>query len=348
MKRPTIKDIARLAGVTPATVSMALNSSGRISRKTRERIIEIAGNLRYRPNPLARGLVARKTNLIGVVLIEVAVSFFKDILRGLEDALQPHGYGLILNVTSGDPKREDTFVRFHHDKRVDALILEPTPRFENRPLLEELAQSGLPILTMLHSTFGWGNSLIAVNNDLGAKTATSHLLEAGRRIAHIRGPNEAIEALARARGYHKALRDAGLDADPVLEGNNKSGWYTPEEGYAQMKRLLERAPKPPEGVFADSDSLAYGTMQAVNERGLRVPEDVEIVGFDDVELATLSRPPLTTVAQPKYQLGYRAGQMILQMIDDKVPVRDILKPQLVIRESTRPRPSVAMPTAPAF
>ena len=347
MKRPTIKDIARLAGVTPATVSMALNASGRISLKTRDRIREIAHNIDYRPNPLARGLVARKTNLIGVVIIEVAVSFFKDILRGLEDALQPHGYGLILNVTSGDPKREENFVRFHHDKRVDGLILEPTPRFQNRPLLEDLALSGLPILTILHSTFGWGNSLIAVNNDLGAKTATGFLLEAGQRIAHIRGPNEAIEALARTRGYRKALRDAGLDVDPTLEGDNESGWFTPEEGYAQMKRLLDRIPTPPEGVFADSDSLAYGAIQALNERGLRVPADVEVVGFDDVELATLSRPPLTTVAQPKYQLGYRAGQMLLQLIADKIPTREILKPQLVIRESTRHRPPVS-PNTPPF
>lgn len=337
MKRPTIKDIARLAGVTPATVSMALNGNGRISARTRERINEIAKNLNYRPNPLARGLVARRTNLIGVVIIEVAVSFFKDILRGLEDALQPHGYGLILNVTSGDPKREENFVHFHHDKRVDALILEPTPRFQNRPLLEEMAKSGLPILTILHSTFGWGNSLITVNNDHGAKLATNFLMESCRRIAHIRGGEESIEAVARQRGFRKALRDAGIEPDPALDGINESGWYTPEEGYAQMKRLLETCGKPPQGIFADSDSLAYGAIQAMNEKGLHVPGDVEVVGFDDVEIATLCRPALTTVAQPKYQLGLQAGQMLLQLMADKVPTREVLKPHLVVRESTKPR-----------
>ncbi len=337
MKRPTIKDIARLAGVTPATVSMALNGNGRISVRTRERIIEIARNLDYRPNPLARGLVAQKTHLIGVVIIEVAVSFFKDILRGLEDFLQPHGYGLILNVTGGDPKREEKFVRFHHDKRVDGLILEPTPRFQNRPILEEMSKSGLPVLTMLHSTYGWGNSLITVNNELGAKLAASFLLQGCRRIAHVKGPSEAIEALARLRGFRKALREAGIEPDPELSGVNESGWYTPEEGYAQMKRLLETYKKPPEGIFADSDSLAYGAIQALNEAGLNVPGDVEVVGFDDVEIATLARPALTTVAQPKYQLGYQAGKMILDLIENHTPTRDVLKPHLVVRESTRPR-----------
>jgi len=337
MKRPTIKDIARLAGVTPATVSMALNGNGRISTRTRERVLEIARNLDYRPNPLARGLVARRTHLIGVVIVEVAVSFFKDILRGMEDALQPHGYGLILNVTNGDPKREEKFVQFHNDKRVDGLILEPTAKFQNRTLLEEMVKSGLPVLTILHSTYGWGNSLIAVNNDLGAKLATTLLLEGCKRIARIKGPSEAIEAAARQRGHRRTLREAGIEADPKLEGQNESGWYTPEEGYAQMKRLLATCGAPPDGVFADSDSLAYGAIQAMNEGGLNVPGDVEVVGFDDVEIATLSRPTLTTVAQPKYQLGYQAGQMILQLINDKTPTREVLKPHLVVRDSTRPR-----------
>lgn len=334
-KRPTIKDIARLVGVTPATVSMALNNSGRISAKTRERVLDVAHQLDYHPNPLARGLVAQKTNLIGVALVEVAVSFFKDILRGLEDALQPHGYGLILNVTNGDPEREERFVRLHSEKQVDGLILEPTSHFENRSMLENMAQSGLPIVTILHSTWGWGNSSISVNNELGARQGTELLLKNCRRIAHLRGPHDSIESLARLRGYRKALRAAHVAEDPKLLGVNGTSLFTVEEGFSQMQRLLQSNSIPPEGVFAASDSLAWGAVRAIREAGLRVPDDIQVVGFDDIEMATLCYPPLTTVAQPKYPLGFKAGQMLLQMIEDRKPQREILMPELIIRESTR-------------
>ncbi len=338
MKRPTIKDIARLAEVTPATVSMALNDSGRISAKTRERIREIAQQLDYRPNPLARGLVARKTHLVGVILIEVADSFFKDILRGLEDALQPEGYGILLNVTNGDPEREARFLRFQTDKRVDALIMEPTMRLDNRAALEKLVVAGLPILTILHTTWGWGNSSVSVNNELGAREATDYLAQRCRRVAHLSGPKESVEAEARMSGYRKALRKVGQALDPRMEPPNESGRYTHEEGYAQMRRLLLGDIPRPDGVFAASDSLALGAIRAIHDAGLRVPEDVEVVGFDDIEIASLCRPPLTTIAQPKYRLGKKAGEILLRVLDKKTAVREILKPHLVVRESTFPRP----------
>ncbi len=337
MKRATIKDIARIAGVTPATVSMALNDSGRISAKTRERIREIALQLDYHPNPMARGLVARRTHLIGVILIEVADSFFKDILRGLEDAFQPRDFGLILNVTNGDPEREKRSILFQSEKRVDALVIEPTMKLENREILQNLAQRGMPILTILHSTWGWGNSSVSVNNEQGARDATAFLAETGRRIAHLRGPADSVEAQARLRGYKKALKESGLESLPELVAENDSGRYTLEEGYRQMTRILQSGAPRPDGVFAASDSLAWGALRAIMDAGLRVPEDIEVVGFDDIEIASLCRPPLTTIAQPKYQLGKQSGELLMQMIEKPRPVKQVLKSELVVRESTRPR-----------
>ena len=327
----TIADIAREAGVSRATVSLALNGRPGVAPETRRRILEIAEKLHYQPNASARGLALQKTQTIGVIVPDIGSPFYAELIRGVEEEASRADYYLMLLTTAGKPSREEMYFRLLGEQRVDGIIVL-TPRGDEA-LLRRIQAKGFPLVVVDRDIQSADDVVeVVVDNFHGALAAVQHLIGLGyRRIAFINGIPELQASQDRRRGYQVALQEKGIDLRPewVVEGE-----FTDAGGYRAMKRLLATDP-PPEAVFAASDAMALGAIRAIREQGLRVPQDVAIVGFDDVPLAAQVDPPLTTVRQPISEMGRMACRLLVQLIQGE-PVlqrKVVLHTQLVVRQS---------------
>lgn len=326
----TIKDIARTTGLNISTVSRSLTGQVGVSRETRSRVVAAARRLNYRRNTLASGLITRRTRTLGLILSDVRNPFSAELARGVEDAACKAGYDLVLCNSDLEPDKELAYIRSLVEKRVDGILINSVRRGDL-----DVPRS-VPVVFFNRPIRRRDYSEVTANNFEGGLAATRHLLELGHtRIVHLTGAAGHINLADRARGYLRAMRDAAVKALPLLRGP-----HSYQGGYDLTRRLLESGGRRPTAIFAGNDALAIGGMRALREVRLRIPEDFSIVGFDDIETAALLAPPLTTVYQPKYEMGQAAVEILLRRLegqDGGVAEHRVLGTRLIVRESTAAR-----------
>jgi LacI family transcriptional regulator len=336
-KRSTAQDVAKLAGVSRTTVSFVLNKVDgiRISPDTRQRVLDVAQQLNYHPDATARRMVSGRTKVIGFVLRQspdqaFADHFLPQVLAGLSHAASEQGYHLMIEPIPPDVA-SGAYTRLIRERHVDGIILSG-PRFDDQDLLRIHAE-GAPIVLMGRLPNA-DIPFVDVDNIGGARTATQHLIDLGhQRIGLITNADPAYTASAdRLAGYRSALEAAGLIFDQSLV---RYGDFTPHGGDVAMTDLLQVTPRPT-AFFIASDTVALGALQAIRRSGLRVPDDVAIVGFDDVPLSDLIDPPLTTIRLPAYGLGLGAAEMLIKLIGKEEIEQPsvILETELIVRKSS--------------
>ena len=307
----TIKDVAREAGVSVATVSRVFNGSGPVSEAARLTVREVAARLCYSPHGVAKSLITSKTSTIGVLLPDLYGEFFSEFIRGCDEASQRNGYHVLVS-SSHDGKNEIEAALLAMRGRVDGLIVM-SPHLDT-PSLVANVPSTLPIVLLNTAIPGVGYDGITIENRRGAHAMVSHLLSLGHRsIAMITGARGNYDAAERLRGYRKAMREAGITVPNEWE---LPGDFSEGAGYRAIGTLLALTPRPT-AVFAANDSMAIGAMSALREAGLRVPDDMAVGGFDDIPLARYMSPPLTSVHVAIAELGTRAVQTVLHAVDHK-------------------------------
>jgi LacI family transcriptional regulator len=321
----TIRDVAAKAGVSVATVSRVFNHKGPIREDTIRRVMDVAGEMQYVPHAGARSLSTRSTRTIGVVLPDLHGEFFSEVIRGIDLAARQHGYHLLLSGSHSDRDEMRAVVQAVRGL-VDGLIVM-SPDLEPSTLLADLP-SGIDVV-MLNSRVE-GRASITVNNSGGARDVVRHLHALGhKRIAFIAGPPHNADAEQRRRGFRTATRAAGIEAFEL------PGFFTETSGHEAAQQILAMRSRP-SAVFAANDSMAIGALSAFRDAGLRVPEDVAIVGFDDIPIARFLTPPLTTVRVEIAELGRRAVGHVVGSLEnggDGAKKRDVIKTTLVVRES---------------
>jgi LacI family transcriptional regulator len=333
---PTLRDVAEAAGVHAATASRALNPAtrGLVNADTARRVIKVAEQLGYRPNPIARGLKTAKSGTVGLVIPDLTNPLFPPIVRGIEDVLEPAGYsGLIVN-TDNDPGRERVQIEHLRSRQVEGLIVA-TARVEH-PLLEELHREGVVMVMVNRRPEGVDVPSITPDDAAGVELAVRHLAGLGHtRLAHVAGPSNTSTGVTRARAFRATVHDLGLDDDPTLV-TTASQW-SEESGALALRRMLD------EGVdftaiVAGNDLIALGCYDVFLERDIRCPEDVSVVGFNGMPFLDKLRPPLTSIAIPHQQIGAEAARLLLDSLADiSRPARSVLLPlSLVVRGSTAP------------
>ncbi len=334
-ERPKIKDIAERAGVSVATVSRALSGSSLVTDETRKRIHELARELNYRPNVSARNLRTRRSMSVLLVVRDVGNPFYLEILKGVEATARAAGYAVLMGNTENDPDREVEYFNMLRDGHADGMILMTGKLPEPQPG-ESAAVSHLPIVVALEMIETAGFPHVQIDNSAAARSAVEHLIALGhRRIAHVAGPLPEVMAMHRRDGYRAAMAAAGL---PIPEGFEVRGDYLLESGEACATALFDLA-EPPSAIFVANDEMAYGAIHALRRLGLDVPGDVSVVGFDDLYLSKAFYPPLTTVSQPRADIGRTAMSLLLDILsgDDVAAAPAVVLPTaLNIRGSTAP------------
>lgn len=329
---PTIKDVAQLANVSPTTVSYVLNGTRYVSPATEARIRAAIEELDFRPNSVARSLRAKRTLTAGMIVSDIANPFFADIVRGAQDVLTRKHYTLILSNTDESPEREIEAINLLRQKKVDGLIAVSTGA--NADAFYKVAAEQLPIVLVDRQLPGDRLCTVRVDDEQGAYQATRHLLQLGhRRIGLILGKTGISTTDNRRAGYEAALRDAGFQPDPLLI---RCGQSTLNGGAAAAHVLLSLSPRPT-AIFVTNSLMVLGLFMAMHERQLRCPEDIAVVGFDDIVWLSAFHPTLTTVAQPSYELGVQAAELVWSIMEKKRahdPCMIVLPAKLVVRESS--------------
>jgi LacI family transcriptional regulator len=330
---PTRADVARLANVSTATVSYVVNDGPRpVAPATRERVLAAIAQLGYRPNAVARSLVRQRTHALGLIVPDNANPFFAEFARCVEDRAFAQGYTVALCNTNLDLRREAAYLDLLLDKRVDGVIV--TSSTLTRAQLGLFVERRVPLVIVDPQEPDLGFDTVRVDDTAGSRRATSHLIEHGySSIACLAGPRGSPGAMRRLAGFEEAMLEAGRT---VREDFVLFGPFSAESGYERALELLGRRDRP-RSIFAEADLLAIGAMRAAWELGLRVPEDLAIVGFDDIVFANLTTPPLTTVAQPLDVIADHAVALLLERLKrerDLSPPRDrLIKAEMVVRAS---------------
>jgi LacI family repressor for deo operon, udp, cdd, tsx, nupC, and nupG len=325
--------VARLAEVSTATVSRALATPDRVSPEARARVFEAIAKVGYLPNPVARSLRSQKTRMVLVVLPNLGNIFFSRILRGIEEALFEAGYGMIIGDLDGSPDKEARFAAFAAAGQVDGVLLLNGHLFgQTRDGKGTPMRTNVPIVALCEAIPGAELPQIEVDNRAAATRMTRHLVSLGhRRIAYIRGPADNVLERERHRGYRDGLREVRIPYDPALV---LPGDYTLAAGAAAGRELLARAERP-SAVFCSNDEMAIGLMRTLASAGVRVPHDISVAGFDDIEFAAMVEPSLTTIRQPRHELGRTGAAVLVDLLQGRpAPARVRLKTDLVKRAST--------------
>jgi LacI family transcriptional regulator len=329
----TLSDIAKDLNISVVTVSKALRNKGRISARTRTRVLKRAKELDYRPNWVARSLVTRRTYTIGLLLPDFTHPFFADIAKSIAETVRPRGYHVIISYFEEDPDLERVEADSLLARRVDGLILASSQSPDRLELFEELRSRKVPLVLIDRPIDGVRASFVGVDNEAVGRLATTHLIEQGcRRIAHLRGPQIGLAA-KRLSGYLASLKKNKLTAP---KGFVVDAGFQDHTGYLAMKQLLTARPVP-DGVFCYNDPVAIGAMKALHQAGLKVPEDVAVVGAGNVHYADALAVPLTTIDQKTREMGARAAELLLGQIGAKRlprPKKIFIVPELVPRKST--------------
>lgn len=325
----TIREVAKQAGVSVATVSRCFNNSGPVRTETRRRIEAVARQLRFSPNLAARGLATRRTYTLGVLLPDLYGEFFSEIIRGIDQAAQQQSYHLLLSSSHSDPGAMEAALRSMRGRVDGLLVMSPG---EDGAALDAHLPEGQPVVLLNGGVETGNRTAVTVDNYGGAYEMVSHLIAVGhRRIAIISGPERNSDAAERLRGYRTALHEAGIEmrAEWVVRGD-----FTERAGHAAAREIQALSPCP-QAIFAANDSMAIGALSALRDAGVRVPADMAVAGFDDIPIARYTSPPLTSVHVPIAELGARAVARLLSTAGGNglAPPREVLPTTLVVRAS---------------
>ena len=330
-KVPTMKDVARLAGVSVQTVSCVINSTGSISEETRKQVMQTIEQLDYRRHPMARSMRTGQTSLIGLLVLDMTNPVLATIASHVEATAYSQDYNVVLHNVGMDARREQAYLESAaHNRLYDGLII--VNAFDRSHTFPLLKKSHIPTVLIDCLTTPTLPS-VSMDNLRGAYMATEYAIKLGhRRIAHICGSRTLEVARQREQGYLQALGDHELDYVLVEEVESERWSY--QSGYCAMQHILQHRPTPT-AVFVGSDQMAIGACRALTEAGLTVPNDMSIIGFDDIEAAAFATPPLTTIRQPLADLASQAVTLLLRIINDVYvePLQILLPPELVVRQS---------------
>jgi LacI family transcriptional regulator len=329
----TIKDIAEQANVSYATVSRALNDKYGVKASTRSKVLEVAKRMNYRPNAIARGLVRKQTNTIGLIIPDIKNPFFPEVAGGIEECANDFGYNVFLCNTNWSIEREEQYINLLSERRVDGLIVAPISN-SAKPL-EEIIHEDIPVVYVSRAPRDTDRSYVVIDNVRGGFLATKHLIEAGyETIGFIGASADSSTADERLEGYRMAFEKYGI---AFSEKYVKQGDFKQKSGYILVKEMIGNNDYP-RGLFAANDLLALGAIQAVKDAGLRVPEDIAVVGFDDIPIASLQEIQLSTIYQPKYEMGRIAFEILVEIIkkgENGISTRKVmLEPDLIVRKSS--------------
>ena len=334
----TIKDIARELGISPSTVSRALKDHPDISPETKKAVNALAEKLNYQPNIVALNLRQRKTNTIGVIIPEIVHFFFSTVISGIEDIAYQAGYNVILAQSNESYQREVTDMKALFNTRVDGMLLSISRETTNFDHIDSIVNKGMPVVFYDRMYNNPACSKVIVDDYSGAKEAVLHMIDQGcKKIAHlIPAPNLMI-SIDRLKGYEDALKERNIETNPDWIAHCNSGNF--EEGKRVTFELLALKNRP-DAIFASNDPLAMGAVMAIKEKGLKIPEDIAIVGFSNWFFGELMEPSLTTVDQPGFEMGREAARILIKQIElkekNQEPVHEtkVLKANLVIRNSS--------------
>lgn len=329
---PSLKDVANKAGVAQVTVSRVLNGSENVRPKTRKKVEKAIKSLGYTRNRAAKRLATKKgkTQMMGLLVPDIQNPFYVEVVRGVEEYALDNNYTVLICNFAQDEKRAKLYLDIMRSEGIDGLIAAPVEEWVKE--ISDLVRSGLPIVFIDRDLDGIETDSIVVNNKKGAFEAIEMLIKLGHsRIGFVGGKPQIPTTAERLQGYESALREAAIDKDDSLikfgDSKHKSGKKLTDE--------LLNLEKPPTALFTGNNLITLGALEAINTRGLKIPEDLAIVGFDDMFWSISLNPPLTAVSQPAYEIGRRAVEMLLQRIDkpDRAPAKVILNTKLMIRES---------------
>ena len=331
----TIRDVAKRAGVAPITVSRVINNSGYVNEKTRARVEAAIADLGYVPNVLARSLRSRRTGTLGLILTDISNPFWTTVARGVEDAASDAGFNVILCNTDESEVEQDKYLHVLMQKQVDGVLLVPA-RSAVEPI-KFIQSQNTSVVVLDRRIPNSQTDVVRCDSEGGAYQLTSLLLSLGhRRIAMLSGPRGVSTAEDRVAGYRRALAEAGVDVDaaPVCYGE-----FSLQSGYAMTLQVLARTPRP-SALFAGNNFIAIGALRALRDTGLRVPEDLALVGFDDLPADLVVDPFLTVAAQPAYEMGRQATELLLARLSEEAPAayQEIVLPtEIVVRQSSGQR-----------
>jgi LacI family transcriptional regulator len=328
----TLEDIARMSGVSRSTVSRVVNGDPNVNERTRMKVQSVIQSVNFQPNLAARSLAAGRTKVLGLVIPTAVTANFNDpyfplVIQGVSSACNALGYSVMLWLAEPEYERKP-ISQIVHNGLVDGVIV--SSMLMDDPLIERLCESNRPFVTIGRHPTNEMINYVDVDNRAGAYQGVSHILRTGhKRVAVINGPDNTIASRDRFLGYQDALRERKVPMIPELVA---TGEYSDASGFLSMTRLL---PHKPDSVFVASDAMALAAMRAIKDAGLCIPEDIAVVGFDDIPSAATSQPPLTTVRQPIQRTGSLAAEMLIDLIEhpDPRPRRIVLPTELVIRSS---------------
>ncbi len=328
----TIKDIAKYLNISYATVSRALNDRYGVNEETRKKVLEAAQELHYFPNAAARELVSKKKNTIGLVFPDIENPFHSEVASNIIKRAADYGYTVFLCITDWDVARQARYIETLIENRIEGLIISPIA--ESNADIDSLLGKEMPLVYVSEAQQGADTSFVAIDNFTGAKEATIHLINRGYEPIYYFGvPADKISNDERLAGYQAALREFQIEPD---EKWLQMGDYYQRTGYAMIKELINRH-EIPSGVFAINDQVALGVIQGVREEGLSIPEDVAVVGFDNIPMAAFPEIQLTTISQPKADLGKTAMDVLYRLINDPMktaPHKIFLPTKLIIRKTS--------------
>ena len=331
-KLPTLHDVAVTAGVTNATASRSLTGAYGVHPDTRKRVTEAAIKLNYKANRFARGLVTGRSDVIGLIVSDIRNSYFAEVARGVEDAAYSAGLDVLLCNSDLNSTRQMRYINSLMGKRVEGIIMNSVANL-SREDQTYIANNRVPVVLINHPDRSTLFSTVCADNERGGELAAECLLAHGhRRVIHLTGPEKHANFSRRARGFVRAVRLFGQSA----EASVVHGTHTLAGGYDMAKTLFRHLGSIT-GISTASDTVAFGVIKAAMEIGLRIPEDVSIIGFDDVELAALVHPSLTTIRQPKYEIGSAAIDILLRLSSgkDRTPEHRVLGVELIERSSVK-------------
>ncbi len=329
MTTPTLKDVADLAAVSEATVSRVLNNNPKVAEELRSRVLEAVRSLGYQPNRAARRLRASSSDVLGLIISDIENPFFISVVRGVEDTAYAHQMSVVLCNTDEDPAKQQMYLQVMQAEQVAGLIISPTSASKD---FTELQRLKIPIILLDRRAANFEADAVTIDNVNGAYLAVRHLIDIGyERIGIIGGSPHLTTGQERYEGYRKAMTTAGLKIDERLI---KVGDFKTESGYRLAQEFIAAA-KPPQAIFVANNLMTLGALRAMREQGVRIPQDIALVGFDDMPWSSELCPPLTAVSQPTYELGQETVQLLLRRLaDPNAPIRTVtLQPRLVVRES---------------
>ena len=330
MKRATITDVAKRAGVSKSTVSHVINKTRFVEEETKQRVLKVIAELDYHPSLVARSLTTNRTGTIGVIVSDATNSFFGDVLRGIEDILQPANYSLVVCNTDEILEREDHYIDLLLRQRVDGIIAAATS--QKWEVLNQADEQHTPVIFLDRSYEGLEGPYVGVNNRAGAAMGTNHLIEWGhRKIGILAGFQRLSTMRERLAGFREALRDHQIGLPEAWVVESPLGIEAGREAAMKILSLPDR----PSALFVNNNFLTLGALLAIRDLGMRCPEEISLVGFDDHPWSAVSHPPVTVVKQPSRQLGKLAAESLLALINgDQHPEEQVvLDCELVIRES---------------